>query len=158
MAIPGSGFFLPFFRDHFDASGLGFDWTDTDHKQALLNDSATPVFATDTAWNTGGLTNTYEVYGGAGWAQGGIAPVATAVDIVSRAESIVFDQDNVAATPTTLDSAMALVVYDDTNVVVADAAFVMVDFGSSVSTTNGQLDITWATAANGGMAYIDLVP
>ena len=158
MAIPGSGFFLPFFRDQFDASGLGFDWTDTDHKQALLNDSATPVFATDTAWNTGGLSNTNEVYGGAGWSQGGIAPASTAVDIASRAESIVFDQADVAATPTDLTSAMALCAYDDTNAVVADAAFILVDFGTAVSTTNGQLDITWATPANGGMGYIDLVP
>jgi len=153
MAITASGLFFPAFRDQWDSTALGIDLLATDMKGALLNNSATPVFATDTAWNVGGLTNTNEV-SGTGWAAGGVALAGTSI-ADSPTGTFMFDGTDVSETTTTLTNAEAYVLYDDTNATVADAAICLVDFTTAYSTVAGTFTITWDSL---GIFTIDLTP
>jgi hypothetical protein len=152
MAI-SSGIFLETFDDIM-RNVIALDLDAETHKGALFNDTLAPDFDTNTAYGSAPL-NANEVYGGAGWPQGGVALTGTLTDITTTSQKFIFDADNVQETPTDLTAAMGYLLYAAG---LSNEAIVLIDFVSQVDTTNGQIDITWADPGSGGIFNIDLVP
>lgn len=154
MAITASGIFLETMDDmHRNIIALDLDLET--HKGALFSDSVTPNFDTDTAYGVSPY-DANEVSGGAGWPSGGVALTTTAVDITTTSGTLIFDGADVSQTPTDLTNAMGYLLYADA--LAGNNAIVLVDFVTAVSTTNGQIDITWATPAAGGIFNVDYTP
>lgn len=147
MAVTVSGLFVQnMFVDVYDASQLAIDLSLTTHKIALLNNSATPNFDTDTVWS-----NTNEV-SGTGWATGGVALSAAAAgatstsptNTISPAGTYKYDMNDIAVSTTTLTSAVASRIYADAlTTPTADALIVLHYFGSAFSTVAGTFGIQW---------------
>jgi hypothetical protein len=158
MAITVSGFYVQNMIDELDATNLGFDWTLTTHKFALLNSSATPNFDTDTSWS-----NTNEVTG-TGWVTGGIALSAISASgtsmaptlTISPAGTMMWDGNDIAVSGTTLSAVRAGRFYADAlSTPTADALILLVDFDADFATQNGTLGVQWAS---GGIATVDWTP
>lgn len=158
MAITVSGIYVQNVIDELDATNVGFDWTLTTHKWALLAVAATPNFDTDVTWNS-----TNEV-SGTGWASGGVAFSAAAVGgtsvaptlTISPAGTMMWDQNDVAVAGTTLTNARAARAYADAlTTPTADALIVLVNFAADFSTNNGTFGIQWAST---GVLAVDLTP
>ena len=160
MAITASGFFVQNLVDELDVTNIGFDWTLSTHKIALISDAATPNFDTNTTWAN---LSANEV-SGTGWAAGGVllsaagagatslAPTLT----ISPAGTLMWDMNDVSVASTTLSNAMAAVFYADAlTSPTADALILLVDFVTAASTSAGTFGIQWASA---GVATIDLTP
>lgn len=152
MAITASGFYVQNLIDEFDVTNLGFDWTLTTHKIALLSNAATPNFDTDVTWNS-----TNEV-SGTGWATGGIALSAAAVGGTSTAPTLtisptgtmMWDMGDISVAGTTLTNARACRFYADALATpTADALILLVNFVSDFSTVNGVFGIQWAATGVG---------
>lgn len=153
MAVTASGFFVPTMLDVFDATQLAFAYLADTMKIALFTDTITPNFGTDTAYNVSPY-DANETSGGS-WSAGGytLASKTIAQDVTG---SIVWDAADVSQGTCTVTSAMCGLIYDDT--LAGDNAFVLVDFVTAVSTTNGTLTITWTAPGSGGICNIDLTP
>jgi hypothetical protein len=158
MAVTASGFYIQNIIDELDVTNVGFDWTLTTHKIALLSNSATPNFDTDVTWNS-----TNEV-SGTGWASGGIALSAAAAGGTSTAPTltisptgtIMWDMGDIAVSATTLTNARACRFYADAlTTPTADALILLVNFTADFSTVNGVFGIQWAAT---GVATIDGTP
>ncbi len=160
MAITASGLFVQNFIDELDATNVGLDLSLTTHKIALVSDSATPNFDTNTTWSN---LSSNEV-SGTGWAAGGIALSAAAAGststaptvTVSPAGTLMYDMNDVSVASTTLSNAMCAVIYADAlTTPTADALIVLIDFVTAASTSAGTFGIQWAA---GGVFTIDLTP
>lgn len=160
MAITASGIYVQNIIDEFDATNVGFDFTLTTHKVALLSDSATPNFDTNASWST---ISGNEV-SGTGWAAGGIALSAAAAGgtstaptlTISPAGTMMWDMTDVSVATTTLTNAMAAVFYADAlTTPTADALILLVDFVTAASTSAGTFGIQFAA---GGVMTLDLTP
>lgn len=160
MAITASGIYVQNIIDEFDATNVGFDLTLTTHKAALLSDSATPNFDTNTTWS--GISAN-EV-SGTGWAAGGVLLSAAAAGgtstaptlTISPAGTMMWDMNDISVASTTLTNAMALVFYADAlTTPTADALILLVDFVTAASTSAGTMGVQFAA---GGVATIDLTP
>lgn len=158
MAVTVSGFYVQNLIDELDVTNVGFDWTLTTHKIALLSNAATPNFDTDVTWNS-----TNEV-SGTGWATGGIALSAAAVGGTSTAPTltisptgtIMWDMGDVSVSGTTLTNARACRFYADAlTTPTADALILLVNFTADFSTVAGVFGIQWAAT---GVATIDGTP
>jgi hypothetical protein len=149
------GLFFPAFRDQWDTTNLSIDLDAEDMKGALFTDTVVPDFGVDTAYGVAPW-NANETNGGS-WPAGGVALTTTAL---SNETGTVwtFDAADVNVATTTITSAMGYLLYDDTNVTVADAAICLVDFVTAVSTSNGTFEILWTAPGSGGIFNIDLVP
>lgn len=158
MAITVSGIYVQNIIDELDVTNVGFDWTLTTHKWALLSNAATPNFDTDVTWNS-----TNEV-SGTGWASGGVlfsaagagasslAPTLT----ISPAGTLMWDMNDISVASTTLTNARAARAYADALAApTADALIVLVNFTADFSTNNGTFGVQWAAA---GVLTIDLTP
>jgi hypothetical protein len=158
LAITASGFYIQNLIDELDVTNVGFDWTLTTHKIALLNNSATPNFDTDVTWNS-----TNEVTG-TGWVTGGIALSAAAAGGTSTAPTltisptgtIMWDMTDVAVSATTLTAVRACRFYADALASpTADALILLINFVSDFATVNGTFGIQFAAT---GVATIDGTP
>lgn len=160
MAITASGLFVQNFIDEFDTTNVGLDLSLATHKIALLSDSATPAFDTNTTWAS---VSANEV-SGTGWAAGGIVLSAAAAGststaptlTISPAGTMMYDMNDISVASTTLTSAMAAVIYADAlTTPTADALIVLIDFVTAATTSAGTFGIQWAA---GGVFTIDLTP
>jgi hypothetical protein len=158
MAVTVSGIYVQNMIDELDVTNIGFDWTLTTHKIALLGSAATPNFDTDVTW-----TNTNEVTG-TNWATGGIlfsAAAAGATSVaptltVSPAGTMMWDMNDVAVASTTITNAVAARMYADAlTTPTADALICLIYFGGAFSTNNGTFGIQFSAT---GVAAIDLTP
>lgn len=158
MAVTVSGYYVQNIIDELDVTNLGFDWTLTTHKIALLSNSATPNFDTDVTWNS-----TNEV-SGTGWASGGVALSAAAAGATSTAPTLtisptgtmMWDMNDIAVSATTLTNARACRFYADAlTTPTADALILLVNFAADFSTVNGVFGIQFAGT---GVGTIDLTP
>lgn len=155
MAITASGLYLATFIDALDATQLALDLSLTSHKLALISNSATPNFDTDSGW-----TNTNEV-SGTGWATGGVALSAAAAGAtstaptltVSPAGTMMYDMADVSVSTTTLTNARAVRLYADA--LAGDNLICLVNFGADYSTIAGTFGIQWAAA---GVFTVDFTP
>lgn len=160
MAITASGWFTQNMIDEFDATNVGFDLTLATHKIALISDSSTPAFDTNTTWSN---LSANEV-SGTGWAAGGVLLSAAAAGgtsvaptlTISPAGTMKWGMNDVSVASTTLTNAMAAVIYADAlTTPTADALILLVDFITAASTSNGTFGIQWNSA---GVATVDWTP
>jgi hypothetical protein len=158
VAITVSGLYVQNFIDELDVTNIGFDFTLTTHKIALISNSATPNFDTDVTWNS-----TNEI-SGTGWASGGIALSAAAAGATSAAPTLtispagtmMWDMNDIAVSSTTLTNARACRFYADAlTTPTADALIALVNFAADFSTNNGTFGIQWAAT---GVFALDLTP
>jgi hypothetical protein len=158
MAITASGFYVQNIIDEFDATNVGFDWTLTTHKFALLSSAATPNFDTDVTWNS-----TNEVTG-TGWVTGGIALSAISAGgtsmaptlTISPAGTMMWDGNDIAVPGTTLSGVRAGRFYADAlTTPTADALILLINFVSDFATQNGVFGVQFAST---GIATNDLTP
>jgi hypothetical protein len=155
MAVTASGIYVVTFIDVFDATQLALDLSLTSHKGALLSNSATPNFSTDSAWNS-----TNEVTG-TGWVTGGLTLATSAAGGTSTAPtvtesptgSVMYDMGDVSVANTTITNARAWRLYADA--LAGDNLILLVNFGADYSTVNGTFGIQWAST---GVAAFDLTP
>ena len=155
MAVTVSGLYVANFIDMFDATQLAFDFSLATHKVALLNNSATPNFSSDTSWS-----NTNEV-AGTGWVTGGIALSAAASGggstsptvTESPTGSLMYDMADISVANTTLTNARALRQYADA--LTGDPLMFLINFGADYSTVAGTFAVQFAAA---GVFAIDLTP
>ncbi len=158
MAILASGLFVQNMIDELDPTNLGFDWTLTTSKIALISNSATPNFDTGASWS-----NANEVTG-TGWATGGIllsvaaaggtstAPTVT----VSPSGTLMWDMNDIAVSGTTITGARACQFYQDAlTTPIADALICLVNFGADFATNSGTFGVQWSAT---GVVALDLTP
>ncbi len=155
MAVSVSGLYGANWIDVLDATQLAFDLSLTTHKIALLSNSATPNFSSDTGWSS-----TNEV-SGTGWASGGVALSAAAAGATSTSPTLtesptgsaMYDMADIAVSSTTLTNARAARIYADA--LTGDPLIVLINFGADFSTNNGTFGIQWAST---GVFALDLTP
>jgi hypothetical protein len=158
MAITASGLYVQNFIDELDATNVGLDFSVTTHRWSLLSNTATPTFDTDVTWNS-----TNEVTG-TGWATPGILLSASAAGgtsasptvTVSPTGTLMYDQNDVAVSATTITNARGVRLYADAlTTPTADALLLLINFGADFSTNNGTFGIQFATT---GVFALDLTP
>ena len=98
-----------------------------------------------------------EVAAGSGYTAGGKALAATPAWTVASpgAGQMAYDSPDPNWPTSTITSAEAAVLYESTGVSTADELYLMSDFGSPVSTTNGTLTVVVDT---NGWTYLDYLP
>lgn len=149
MAITASGFFLTTWIDALDTTQLALNLDLDTHKVALFTDSVSPNFSTDTAY--GASPYDANEVSGTGYTAGGATLTGTALSDVSG--TIKWDGDDVSWASSTITGAKGALIYADA--LAGDNAILLVNLGSSYSTSNGTLLISWH--AN-GIATIDMTP
>ena len=149
MAISSSGLFLTTWIDALDTTQLALDLDLDTHKVALFTDSVSPNFSTNTAYGVSPW-NANEV-SGTGYTAGGALLTGTTVADVSG--TLRWDASDVSWTSSTITGAKGALIYADA--LVGDNAIVLVNLGSSYSTSAGTLLISWS--AN-GIVELDLTP
>lgn len=158
MAVTASGLYVQNFIDALDPSQIGLNLTLTTHKIALLSNSATPNFDTDTVWNS-----TNEVIG-TNWPTGGVLYSAAAAGgtsiaptlTVSPSGTMMYDANDVAVAATTITNARAARFYADAlTTPTADALILLINFAADFSTNNGTFGIQFAAT---GIFALDLTP
>ena len=152
MAITASGYFgLTLEKMFTNAAALNLE-TAADLKVGMITDSATPNFDTHDFWaalSANEVTDSLSVY-----VAGGKAPTTPAVTVGSPAAGqIRFSIDNVSWAASSISNAMASVVYHDTP---NDELFVLNDFVTAASTSNGTFTIDWNDT--NGVGYFDFTP
>lgn len=149
MAISNSGLFLTTWIDALDTTQLALDLDLDTHKVALFTDTLSPNFSTDTAYGVSPY-NANEV-SGTGYTAGGVLLTGTTVADVSG--TLRWDATDVSWTTSTITGAKGALIYCD--VLAGNNAIVLVNLGSSYSTSAGTLLITWSAS---GIIEIDLTP
>jgi hypothetical protein len=158
MAITASGIYVQNMIDEFDVTNVGFDWTLTTHKFALLAAAATVNFDTDVTWS-----NTNEVTG-TGWATGGIAlsvistggSSAAPTLTISPTGTMMYDVNDFAVSATTISNARGGRLYADAlTTPTADALMVLLNFVTDFSTNNGVFGVQFPAT---GMVAFDFTP
>tara|TARA_B000000565_G_scaffold249866_1_gene221726 strand:+ start:1911 stop:2252 length:342 start_codon:yes stop_codon:yes gene_type:complete len=112
----------------------------------LVTSSYTPDF--DTHDYKADVTNEVS---GTGYSAGGAS--LTSVTFTISSGSLVWDAADVSWTESTITSAAAAVIYDDT--LTNDPLIAYIDFGGSFSTTSGTFQIQWNAS---GIFTLDLTP
>lgn len=147
MAVTASGLFVPTFLDVLDATQLAVNTGSDTFKCAMITNSSTPDFDSHDHWSD---LSANEV-SGTGYTAGGVA--LTSVTLTGASGTITFDAADVSWTTSTISSARAAVVYDDT--LTSDPLVCLVDFGGDYSSANGTFSITWNAS---GIWTLDLTP
>ena len=147
MAVTASGIFVPTILDILDATQLAINTAADTFKVAMVTNSTTPDFDTHDHWSDLSAT---EVSGTA-YTAGGAA--LTSVTFTGASGTVTFDAADAAWASSTIGSARAAVVYDDT--VASDPLICLVDFGADYSSANGTFTITWNAS---GIWSLDLTP
>lgn len=145
MAITASGLYVATFVDVLDTTQLALDLDLETHKGALVSNSLTPNFTTDTAF-----AGTNEVTG-TNWPAGGIA--LTGTTFLASSGTAVFDATDVSVASTTITAARAYQLYADA--LAGNNLILLIDFTADYSTVNGTFAITFSGS---GIAVIDLTP
>ena len=122
------------------------DTTADRFKCMLVTSSYTPDF--DTHDHKADVTNEVS---GTGYSAGGAS--LTSVTFTISSGSLVWDAADVSWTESTITSAAAAVIYDDT--LTNDPLIAYIDFGGSFSTTSGTFQIQWNAS---GIFTLDLTP
>ncbi|MBN6054534.1 hypothetical protein JYK22_21510, partial [Nonomuraea sp. RK-328] len=152
VAISGSGLFTATIVDVFDTTQLALDLDLETHKVALFTNSVTPDFDATTAnaaYGAGAWASN-EV-SGTGYTAGGATLAGTTFTGASGVAT--FDASDVSWASSTITGARGALIYADA--LAGNNAIVLVDLGSSYSTSNGTLLITWSAS---GIFALDLVP
>jgi hypothetical protein len=147
MAVTASGLFVPTFLDILDATQLAVNLVGDTVKCAMITNSSTPNFDTHDEWAD---LSGNEVSGTA-YSAGGSALASKA--LTGSSGTIKFDADDVAWSTSTISSARAAVIYDDT--LSGDKLICLVNFGADYSSANGTFTITWNAS---GIFTLDLTP
>ena len=145
MTVSGSGLYVVTFQDLLDTTQLALDIDLETHKGALVSNSLTPNFTTDSAF-----AGTNEVTG-TNWAAGGVALTGTGLSVASGV--ITFDATDVSVASTTISGARAYQLYADA--LAGNNLILLVDFGADYATSNGTFAIVWNAS---GIFTLDLVP
>jgi hypothetical protein len=140
VAITASGLYVLAFKDALQ-NDIALDVLADTLKVALITNSHTPNFDTDTTWNS-----TNEV----GTPSGGITLASPTLTVSSG--SLVFDAADTAWGSQTMSGIRACRIYDST---VSDRLICLVNFGSDYSVTSGVLTIEWNAS---GIFSLDLTP
>jgi hypothetical protein len=144
MAITASGLYCLTFKDIL-GNDTAIDVLADTIKAALINNTHTPNFDTDTGWNS-----TNEV----GTPSGGVALTSPTLTVSSG--SLVFDAADTAWGSQTMSGIRACRIYDATiTTPTASPMLCLVNFGSDYSVSSGVLTIQWAA---GGIFSVDLTP
>lgn len=144
MAITASGLYCLTFKDIL-GNDTAIDLLVDTLKVALITNSHTPNFDSDTAWNS-----TNEV----GTPSGGIALGSPTLTVTSG--TLVFDGNDTAWGSQTMSGIRACRIHDDTiSGPVADPLLCLVNFGSDYAVTSGVLTIQWSAT---GIFSLDLTP
>lgn len=144
MAITASGIYCLTLKDIF-GNDTAIDLLADAVKAALVTDTHTPNFDTDTAWNA-----TNEV----ATPSGGITHTSPTLTVSSG--SLVFDAADTAWASQTFSGARGVRIYDDTiTTPVADPLLILVNLGVDYAVTSGVFTLQWAA---GGIALWDLTP
>lgn len=152
MAWGGSGLFVATWIDILDATQLAVDLSLTTNKWALFDNTITPDFnasAANSAYGAG-VWASGEV-SGTGYTAGGAAVASPT--LTGSGGVMTFDQADTSWTSSTITNARGALLYADA--LAGNNAICAVDFGSSYSTSNGTLQITWNAS---GVFTIDFVP
>ena len=150
MAVTVSGLFLPTWIDILDATQLAVDLSLTTNKVAMITNSITPNFSSDTAYGVAPY-NANEV-SGTGYTAGGAA-VASPTITESPTGTLMFALADTSWTTSTITNARCALLYADA--LAGNNAICLVNFGADYSTVAGTFTIQWAA---GGMFTIDLTP
>jgi len=167
MALTASGLYISTFRNILiNAFTTPIDLDATSYKAALINNSATPAFNTDTAYVSGSGTYGANEVWGTGWNQGGVAlsaaasggSVAPTVTLTADNGGVMYDHTNdLSVSGTSVTGAHGLFLHTNvSNGSVINALIFLVWFGGQSYTTNsGIFSIQWSS---GGIFSIDLTP
>lgn len=152
MAISGSGLFVATFVDALDTTQLALDLDLDTHKIALYPSTITPDYdaAVASAAYAAGVFSGTEL-SGTGYTAGGA--LLTGTTFTGASGVATFDATDVSWTSSTITGARGALVYADA--LAGNNAIVLVDLGSSYSTSAGTLLITWSAS---GIFALDLVP
>ncbi len=152
MAISGSGLFVATLVDALDTTQLALDLDLETHKVALYPASITPDYdasAANAAYGSGVFSGTE--LSGTGYTSGGATLTSTTFTGASGVAT--FDAADTSWTSSTITSARGALIYADA--LAGNNAIVLVDLGSSYSTSNGTFLISWSAS---GVFTLDLVP
>jgi len=138
MAITESGMFVQNFVDMFDATQLAFNYIGDAMNCALVDNTATPNFTTNTAWAD---ISAAEVSGTGYTAKGAVLGTKT---LTATGGAINFDAADPSWTTATI-TARAAVILDDSLVTPLDAIICLLNFGSDIISTAGLFTVQYAT-------------
>jgi hypothetical protein len=147
MSITASGLY-GLTLEKFFIDTLGDSLEAEDNKVAMVTDSYTPNF--DTHDFFADLTNEVS---GTGYTAGGKAYTTTELTLSSGV--LTYDAADVSWTSSTITSAMAAVLYRDTGAGATDELYLLSDFVTAASTTNGTFAIQWHAS---GIFTLDYTP
>lgn len=141
MALSASGFYCANFKEIIN-NNVAMDWLADANKVALVNNSATPNFDSDTTW-----TSANEV----GTPTGGIALSTPTLTITTG--SLIFDAVDTAWGSQSISNIYGAYIYDTT---VSSLLWGLVYFGGTAySVTSGVFTIQWHSS---GIFAVDLTP
>jgi hypothetical protein len=144
MAITASGLYCLSFKDIL-SNDTAIDVLADTINVALITNTHTPNFDTDSSWNS-----TNEV----GTPSGGIALSSPTLTVSSGA--LVFDAGDTVWGSQTISSIRACRIYDASiSTPTANPLLCLVNFGSDYAVSSGVLTIQWAA---GGIFSVDLTP
>lgn len=147
MAVSASGLFLPTFIDILDGTQLAVNVASDTLKCAMITNSSTPDFDAHDHWSD---LSSNEV-SGTNYTAGGAS--LASVTLTGSSGTIKFDANDVSWSSSTISSARAAVIYDDT--LTNDPLICLVNFGADYSSANGTFTITWNAS---GIFTLDLTP
>lgn len=143
MAITASGLYVATFVDVFDTTQLAVNLDGDTIKAALYPSTITPDFnatAANAAYNAGVYSGTE--LSGTGYTAGGATLGSTT--FTGSGGIATFDAADVSWASSTITGARGVLIYDNT--LAGKNALALVDLGSSYSTSNGTLAITWSAS------------
>ena len=151
MAVASSWYGLTF--EKYFAGTHTVSMESTSVTSMLVTDSSTPVFDVDDFRDDVDA----EVATGSGYITGGKnLPATPAWTVGSPAsEQMAYDSPDQSWAASTITSAEAVILFESTGTDTADELYLMSDFGSPVSTTNGTLTIV---VDSNGWTFIDYLP
>ncbi|MCC5574495.1 hypothetical protein IMZ11_02420 [Microtetraspora sp. AC03309] len=143
MAITQSGIYVSTIVDVFDTTQLAMNLDADTLKAALYGASITPDFnaaAASAAYGAGVYSGTELT--GTGYTAGGATLASTTFTGASGVAT--FDAADVSWASSTISGARGVLIYDST--LTGKNALVLVDLGSSYSTSAGTLAISWSAS------------
>jgi len=137
MAITESGLYVQNFVDMMDATQLAFNYISDAMNCALVDNTATPNFTTNTAWAD---ISAAEITGTGYTAKGAVLGTKT---LTATGGAINFDAADASWTTATI-TARAAVILDDTLASPLDALICLLNFGSDITSTAGTFTVQFA--------------
>ena len=147
MAVTASGLFVLTFRDILDSTQMAVNTGSDTFKVGMITNSSTPNFETHDHWSD---LSGNEV-SGTNYSAGGVA--LASITLANDSGTLKFDAADSTWTTSTISSARAAVVYDDT--LTNDPLICLVNFGADYASSAGTFQITWNAS---GIWTIDLTP